>query len=213
MPAVARELIVIDDGPEPCGDLLPQHDRVRYVYLQGHHSIGAKFNLGCEMARANVMAAWADDDYHAPFRLVYQLGELVRNKRAQICGTDSLFYWAPIWDDEVWRYDWAPGQRTDGYVTGGTMMWRRAFWEQRPFDDLHASGEDTRWLAGRGPFLGTLDRTLYLATIHGRNTGSKERNLMDLSPNWERQVDAFPEMLAPVWWLDGVRSVVHGDTG
>ena len=206
-PAFARELIVVDDGPEPVGDLCAGAARVRYVHLAGHNSIGAKLNLGCELATGDVLAAWSDDDYHAPHRLAYQLQELERSGAA-VCGTDCLHYWDVI-RQEAWRYEWAIGTRSNGYVTGGTMMWRRAFWERGRFDALHASGEDTRWICGRGPLLGTLEMDIYVATIHGRNTGDKDLALLEASPHWTRQARETIEGIAPAWWLAGAREAAQ----
>ncbi len=213
LPTFARELIVIDDGPEPCGDLVKRSDRgdrsddrVRYIYLQGDHSIGAKLNLGCELARADVMATWSDDDYHAPWRLEYQLDEL-RRSDATVCGTDSLFYWDPR-RREAWLYEWAPGVRSNGYVTGGTMMWRREFWQARNYDTLPNSGEDTRWIMGRGPLLGTLNRRFYLATLHPGNTGPKPLEMLEASSHWNRVGWDHVGEIAAGWWVDAVMGVV-----
>ncbi len=208
LPTFARELIVVDDGPEPCGDLLPVGERVRYVHLQGHNSIGAKLNLGCEMARADIMATWSDDDYHAPWRLEYQLDEL-RRSGAAVCGTDSLFYWDPA-RRAAWLYEWAPGVRSNGYVTGGTMMWRREFWQARNYDTLPNSGEDTRWIMGRGPLLGTIDRRFYLATRHPGNTGPKPLDMLEASSHWNRVGWDHVGELAPGWWVDAVMALVGG---
>lgn len=211
LPAFARELIVIDDGPDPCeaevgGQRSEVGERIRYVYLEGEHSIGEKFNVGCELARGEVMAAWADDDYHAPRRLEYQLDQLMAS-RAGVCGCDSLLYWAPA-ERSVWLFEWRPGERTNEYIAGGTMMWRRQFWEERPFDTLRASGEDLRWIAGRGPLLGTLDWTFYLATLHQGNTGAPDRELRELSSRWVRVPPGVVWWeLAPVWWVGGVKTL------
>jgi len=206
-PAFARELIVVDDGPEPVGDLCAGLPQVRYVHLGRDNSIGAKFNAGCELARGDVLAAWADDDYHAAHRLTYQYGALMESGAA-VCGTDSLHYW-DVLRQEAWLYEWAVGTRSNGYVTGGTMMWRRAFWEARRFDTLRASGEDTRWICGRGPLLGTLARDIYVATIHGRNTADKDLVMLEASAHWTRQAREVVEEIAPAWWLDGAREAAQ----
>jgi len=201
LPAFARELIVIDDGPDPCGDLLPRSERVRYVHLQGQNSIGAKLNLGCEMARGNLLAAWADDDYHAAWRLEHQV-EAMQDAAVDVCGCDSIFYWSPGWPETLWRYDNVPGKRANAYVTGGTMMWRRAFWAQRVYDE-GPSGEDTRFIQGRGRLLGTLDNRCYLATIHGGNTSTKHRDTLLRSEQWQQMAGHVLD-LAPAWGVAGV---------
>lgn len=208
--AFACELLVIDDGPEPCADLLPQREDVRYIYLDGQQSIGAKFNAGCSEARGDLLAAWADDDWHAPGRLALQVAAMTEQTTVQVCGCDGLRFYAPRWGEgggEVWLYEPTPGRSSNSSVTGGTQLWRRSFWHERPFDTLPASGEDTRFIAGRGPLLGTLSRDMYLATIHTANTSRHERELMTLSENW-RLVDTDVSDLAADWWLDAVRQIV-----
>ena len=93
LPTYQRELVVIDDGPDQVADLLQHCPGVRYVYLDGEHSIGAKLNLGCEMARGDEMALWADDDWHAPGGLSYKLGAL-RAQGPGIRGGELIWCWA-----------------------------------------------------------------------------------------------------------------------
>ena len=204
MPGQQRELVVIDDGPDPVADLLLHQPGVRYVYLEGQHSIGAKINLGCEMAVGDVIALWADDDWHAPRRLSYQMDALTA-AGAAICGCDSMLAWDAC-DDEMWLYQFVPGRRTTAYVCGGTMMFRRPFWEERPFDH-GGDGEDTRFVMGRTPVLGTLDYEFYVATQHGRNTAPKARAMRQASGNWRALTEKIDDYAAS-WWAGAVRKLV-----
>jgi len=47
---VDRELIVIDDGASPIGDLIPAGSSIQYIRRAGPMTIGAKHNLACEQA-------------------------------------------------------------------------------------------------------------------------------------------------------------------
>lgn len=203
-----RELVVIDDGPDPVGDLVagPGDPRIRYVHLHGRSSIGAKLNYGVRIARGDLLALWADDDWHGPGRLTYQVGELLAaGHGAQICGCDSIRYWDTR-ADALWRYEYVAGRRTNAYVTGGTMLFRREFWNERPFDDLPAGGEDNRFVRGRQPLLGTLNNSFYLATMHGANYSPKLADVLASSDNWTREAGRA-EALAARWWVDGVRGI------
>lgn len=211
------ELVVVDDGPQPCGDLVDEFRErsglaVRYVHLAGRSAIGAKINLGIRMARGELIALWADDDYHAPWRVAYQVGSLrqAQGTKAQICGCDSIFYWDPA-GGAMWRYDYVPLRRSDAYVTGGTMLFWREFWSERPFDTLTTGGEDNRFLRGRGPLLGTLDNSFYLATMHAGNFSPKRAEVLAASDNWSR-VAGRPEDLAAGWWVEGVREIASPQT-
>lgn len=90
------------------------------------------------------------------------------------------------------------------------MLWRRAFWEERPYDESPAAGEDTRWIQGRRPgaLLGTLDNGFYLATIHGGNTGLKDRALMVGSSQWQRMAGHVLDV-APAWWVAGALAAME----
>jgi glycosyltransferase involved in cell wall biosynthesis len=64
----ARELIVIDDGTDPVGDLVEEARMARYVRLSARASIGEKRNRACAEARGSIIAHWDDDDWYAPGR-------------------------------------------------------------------------------------------------------------------------------------------------
>src|ERR1044071_5568655 len=89
-----KELIVVDDGEDAVGDLMPRDARVRYVRAEGKLTVGAKRNLACEQARGEVIAHWDDDDWHAPRRLSYQVGELLESG-AEVCGIRELLFYEP----------------------------------------------------------------------------------------------------------------------
>jgi hypothetical protein len=73
----ARELIVIDDGTDPVGDLVEEARMARYVRLSARASIGEKRNRACAEARGSIIAHWDDDDWYAPGRLSSQIVPLL----------------------------------------------------------------------------------------------------------------------------------------
>ena len=46
----SKELIVLDDGDDAIEDLTRGDERIRYVQLPGRSTVGAKRNLGCQLA-------------------------------------------------------------------------------------------------------------------------------------------------------------------
>src|ERR1051326_1608453 len=66
-----RELIVVDDGDDAVGDLLPRDERVRYVRLAGRQTVGAKRNRACEEARGELIAHSGDANSKAGHPLSY----------------------------------------------------------------------------------------------------------------------------------------------
>ena len=72
------ELIVVDDGADPVDDLIPDNPAIRYFRLSGKNSVGAKRNIACGHARGEIILHWDDDDWSAPWRVSYQVEQLVQ---------------------------------------------------------------------------------------------------------------------------------------
>jgi cellulose synthase/poly-beta-1,6-N-acetylglucosamine synthase-like glycosyltransferase len=45
-----KELVLVDDGTDPIGDLIPADPRLHYIQIPQRASRGAKRNLACEQA-------------------------------------------------------------------------------------------------------------------------------------------------------------------
>jgi hypothetical protein len=124
-----RELIVVDDGTEPAGDLIPQNPSIRYTRLPTKQSIGAKRNLACQAARGDIILCWDDDDWYAPHRISYQVMPLLHGK-ADVTGFDkSLLLSLPT--RQFWTYTSQLHTRlfVQGIVGGTLAFWKR-LWNQ-----------------------------------------------------------------------------------
>ncbi|MGE5301393.1 MAG: glycosyltransferase family 2 protein [Acidobacteriota bacterium] len=51
----SKEPIIVDDGTDAIGDLIPADDRIRYIRLDKKRTIGAKRNPACEQARGEII--------------------------------------------------------------------------------------------------------------------------------------------------------------
>lgn len=165
-----RELVVVDDGPEPVADLVQRSGdaRIRYIRIHGHNSVGAKLNVAVRMASGPILARWDDDDYHAFWRLTYQVANLMTEGDADLCGVDRV-QMLDVATGQLYRYEHCPGGgMSPDYVVGGTMVFRRTAWEREPFKDLFI-GEDGAFLAGR-TIMNLPDERFYVATNHSGNT-------------------------------------------
>ena len=183
-----RELIVVDDGADRIGDLLPDDPRIRLLRSEQRLAVGAKRNLACAAARGDVLMHWDDDDWMAPWRMSYQVREL-EARRAQVCGLDRLYFY----DAEMrraWRYVYPDGSR--GWVAGGTLCYRREVWQSHQFPDIN-EGEDTRfvWSLRGIPLLALPDSTFYVATIHPGNTSRKRTGERRYQPVPAEAVEAL----------------------
>jgi hypothetical protein len=166
----ARELIIVDDGTDPIEDLVPSDQSVRYLRRAPRMSVGAKRNLACEEAKGNLVAHWDDDDWHAPWRLSYQVNALLEQK-ADICGLDTLWFFDPH-KNEAWQFRFPFASRR--WLAGGSFCYRRQLWERHRFPEIF-DGEDSKFIASlANARVQRLPRAdFYLARIHGGNTNPK----------------------------------------
>ena len=137
----AKELIVVDDGPEPVSDLLPADPRIRYHRLDVRTVLGAKRNLACDLACGSIIVHWDDDDWASPERVSVQVATLNKGD-ADICGVGSLLYYDPA-SSSAWRFTWPDGHRP--WAAGPSLCFPKELWSRSPFPDV-AIGEDTRFV-------------------------------------------------------------------
>lgn len=124
----AVELVIVDDGDDPVGDLIPNDPRIRYTFLARPLNTGDKRNLACELARGMIIAQWDDDDWYAPHRLRHQVAPLLSGT-ADITGITTR-----LLDLDRWQgWSCSPAlhrQMFVGDVHGGTLVFWRWVWER-----------------------------------------------------------------------------------
>ncbi len=49
------ELVIVDDGTDPVGDLMPRDERIRYIRLTNRLTVKAKHNRACKQARGDII--------------------------------------------------------------------------------------------------------------------------------------------------------------
>jgi len=127
-----KELLIVDDGPDAVGDLVPADPRVRYVRLPQKITLGAKLNFCCEETRGPIIAQWDDDDWYARDRLTRQMLAL-RQTGADVCGISDLLYY-DVRRGTGHRYVYPPEERP--WVLGASLFFRRELWEQLRFAEV-----------------------------------------------------------------------------
>lgn len=164
----ALELIVVDDGSDPVGDLLPADPRIRYIRLEQRMTVGAKRNYACREARGSVIVHWDDDDWYPPSRVTRQV-EALRERRADVCGSSAIYFRDHV-RGETYLYDF----RDRPWVAGTTLAYRREYWERHPFRDVQVA-EDTSfvWRNGAIVLADLKDPSLCVASIHPHNVSPK----------------------------------------
>lgn len=186
-----RELIVVDDGEDEIADLLPDLPSIRYHRAEGIHSIGAKRNLACEMARGTLIAHWDDDDWMAPQWLSSQV-ETLAASGADVCGLDRIYFYDPE-RRSAWRYVWDEDRP---WVCGGTLLYARDYWLRTPFAEINV-GEDSAfvWSAVSKTIAVNPRNQLYVGIIHDRNTSPKvttQRRWHEIRPNFVESLMGIP---------------------
>jgi glycosyltransferase involved in cell wall biosynthesis len=166
----SKELIVLDDGDDPIEDLTAGDERIRYVRLSGCCTVGAKRNLGVEMARGELVAHWDDDDWIGHARLSTQVTELLAAEAdVHGCG-EVLHYRVDAGDAWLLRARWP----VTPDLPAGTLLYRRSVADGRAFATTN-TGEQR-------PFLRTLatsqvrtcaDASWYVSVVHRANTAGR----------------------------------------
>ena len=168
-PGVCEWIVMLDEGDEqnvsPSGAVHTQP-----IVVRAGTSIGAKRNLACERATGDIIIHWDDDDWYAPWRIEFQVDELL-SSGADICGADHLLYYEPS-RGRAWEYTYPSGARP--WVAGNTLCYRRAFWERHRFPEIQI-GEDSRFVRACSPArLHRHPRTDFVVgLIHDGNTSRK----------------------------------------
>jgi O-antigen biosynthesis protein len=166
----SRELVVVDDGPEPVRDLLPEDPRVVYVRLQRRASTGAKRNLAAEVARGDLLVCWDDDDWFGPGRLSAQVEPLLRGEAEVTALGRSPFYCIPT--AQFWRC--TPRVHARMFfkqVVGGTLAYRRAPGARFPDASLAEDAALLRTLLNGGARLAPIpNRDLFVYVRHEANS-------------------------------------------
>jgi glycosyltransferase involved in cell wall biosynthesis len=168
-----REVIVVDDGADPVGDLVEQVPGAQYIRLAVRASIGEKRNLACRAARGVIIAQWDDDDFYASDRLSYQCEPILAG-RADITGLENRY----VLQLPEGRF-WTTSARVHrmmfvGDVVGGTLVYRRSLVERGAAYPNLSIAEDAAFLRAamaRGARLSRLENPgVFVYVRHGRNT-------------------------------------------
>lgn len=182
-----KELLVVDDGPEPMADLVPEHPQVRYVRLEGSRTLGVKRNLCVEAAQGDLIMHWDDDDWTTAQRISYQV-EALLNADAEICGLRQMIFYE-LARGRAWLYEYPPSQRK--WLAGNSLLYTREFWRRSPFPDVQVAS-DTRfvWSQKLERSVALADYRFYVGMIHPENTSQKNYHGSYWSP-WPGDVQGL----------------------
>jgi glycosyltransferase involved in cell wall biosynthesis len=166
-----KELIIVDDGSDAIGDLIPDEPGIRYIRLERKITLGAKLNMACSQARGTIMVNWDDDDWYADWRLTYQVSSLQKDG-AGVCGINKLFYY-DLRNKKAFRYTYPPDQRT--WLLGSSLCYTKQLWISNRFAEIDV-GMDGLFVwntsPGRVTVLDNYNFSVHM--IHNRNVSPKQ---------------------------------------
>lgn len=144
----AREMIIVDDGTDPVGDLAAVDPRIRYIRVDHRLSIGAKRNRACEAADGEIMVQWDDDDWHGPGRLSHQAADIAAG-RADLTGLGHGLLFdmrsRAFWSAREDLHDRMFFQSQS--IHGGTLAFTKSIWRQSGGYPDESLAEDAAFLS------------------------------------------------------------------
>jgi len=166
-----RELIVVDDGSTPVGDMLKGLPNVTYAHLPPQPTLSHKRNLAIRLARGEVICHFDDDDWSAPGRIRDQAERLLHTPGAQVSGYHSVLFWDEV-TRRASRYAHSPG-----YSWGPMLCYRRDYAERNPWPEQCDFAEDNRFLfdaRSAGALVSADAGALMVLRLHSWNTRRSE---------------------------------------
>lgn len=132
-------------------------------------SIGALRNEANRRTNADIIVHWDSDDWSHPERLTEQVARL-NLSAADAVGYREMLFWKHYGDEcgEAWRY-YNPNS---SYCLGTSLCYWQQTWQNKPFLDNSAGGDDTQWIRGMKTIGAAPEVTepRMIASIHGANT-------------------------------------------
>lgn len=159
-----KELIILDDGPDPAEPVLSSGWPITYVIIP-RTKLGQKRNICCELARGEIICHFDDDDWSAPERIEKQVAVL-QSSGKPVTGYSSIYYWN-IEQNQAALYKASVG----GYVCGGSLCYRREWWKNNRFPDKPSREDNPVIYANLGKIEAVKTPRMYVARAHDSNTG------------------------------------------
>lgn len=185
------ELIILDDGDERITNLIPNNHRIRYYKEPRFFSLGEKHNRLAELSNGEYILHWGDDDYHAPWRLAYQVGIL---DQLEIDMTAPRY--VPRIDagrKKAWFE-----QYENFALSGGCLAYRKTLWERCKYRNTNF-GEDASFITDQeelGCRIDTeSDYRFHIHRVHPGNTAMGK--VFELESRWEVPFEEMVKAIGP----------------
>lgn len=130
-----RELVILDDGNDYTGDVIPKDERIRYAMIDCV-TTGEKRNACCRLAKGEIICHFDSDDWSDPGRIASQVDELQRSGKP-ITGFRELYFYSTITGQAAHYRSTVPG-----YIVGTSFCYLRSFWEGHQFRNQQSASDN-----------------------------------------------------------------------
>lgn len=169
-PLDRMELLVLDDGADPVGDLLEGVRGVRYLREAIPRPIGHKRNRLADAAAGDVIVHMDDDDYYPATRVSHAV-RMLEQSGLGLAGSSAMH----LYDVETGAMG-VVGPFGPCHATAGTMAYTRAYRETHRCDESRVSGEEPAFTGNfQEPMVQLQSLKTILCISHTANTVSKRR--------------------------------------
>jgi glycosyltransferase involved in cell wall biosynthesis len=189
----ASELVVVDDGELSARALCDGLPRVRYVRLDRPTPTGTKLNIGIEQSIGSIVQKFDDDDYYGAAFLTTAVAALIAAPEDALVAWDCFLV--------LIAGDMQPRFSGHGWTAGGTLCFRRAVWEARPFQ-AEWKGSDSAFVDDHDTHLTALCAPeQYVLVRHGANTWTevgpyRTDDYLGALPIYERPIERMVDRAA-----------------
>jgi len=174
------EWIILDDGADPIGSLLPTDPRIKYYHEKPKKHHGAKMNRCFELSSGEFGIVFDDDDWYPANRITRQITPLIERPALDLSGTSTLYYYQHG-TQTAYQYTTPKGI---GWLA--SIAVRKSAWEKLKFDNM-AGGADYNFQK-KTPVSARLDLNdpaLVVAAIHPANACRKHLSKDYKPESWE----------------------------
>ena len=172
-PESKLEWVIVDDGDDPIEDTLFGVPNVTYIRCEKSMTIGEKRNLGVEKAIYNTIVMMDDDDVYPNNSVLHRVAMMLKEPVKQ-CGFCTTI---PCYDIKKFCSFMNVPPMTlsmSERVSEATLVFTRAFWEERKFDDIQIA-EGNTFIHGREQVCRELSpQDVIVSLVHSKNTSSRK---------------------------------------
>jgi len=174
-PKESMEWIILDDGQEPCKDLIAKETKglpnIIYIYKDEKMNIGEKRNILNKLAKGEIIVCMDDDDYYSPHRVLHVVEEFSKNPKIKLAGSSEMYMY---YTDTKVIYKLGP--YSSRHATNGTLAYRSTYAKTHKYDEMVVYSEERSFLDEyTHPMIQLNPMKVMLVMSHSENTFNKDK--------------------------------------